>query len=446
MANRTILLLAFMVALGASAPSPGQVATESERTAPNAISGAQRDNLIAAIEAAIRQDYVFPEKSAAIVAGLEQARQQGRYDSSDAGALAQRITEDLGASSSDHHVYVNYDPKRYALAILPADTGEGAGDSYDRSLSLRDNSGLTEMRILSGNIRYLKIARFGWIPDESGAAYDSAMRFMRGGDALIIDLRGNPGGDSAAVRYLVSHFLDPDTLEFSFLEGTKQPVQMRSLDYVPAGRLKGKPLYVLIDGGVGSAAESFAYDVQQFKLGDLVGAKTVGAANNNKFIPIAPGFMLSISYGRPVHAVSGSNWEGTGVAPSVAVTPGDALDTAQRLALLRLKDDKGASPEAIADYDWALIEVESRLHPPKLRPDRLRSLTGRYNDIEVKLENGELWMARANRPARKLVPLTTDGLFGLDGIDMLRVRIKSDALETFWKGDPTPRTYPRQHG
>jgi len=93
-----------------------------------------------------------------------------------------------------------------------------------------------------------------------------------------------------------------------------------------------------------------------------------------------------------------------------------------------------------------LIEVESRLHPPKLRPDRLRSLTGRYNDIEVKLENGELWMARANRPARKLVPLTTDGLFGLDGIDMLRVRIKSDALETFWKGDPTPRTYPRQHG
>ena len=321
MANRTILLLAFMVALGASAPSPGQVATESERTAPNAISGAQRDNLIAAIEAAIRQDYVFPEKSAAIVAGLEQARQQGRYDSSDAGALAQRITEDLGTSSGDHHVYVNYDPKRYALAILPADTGEGAGDSYDRSLSLRDNSGLTEMRILSGNIRYLKIARFGWIPDESGAAYDSAMRFMRGGDALIIDLRGNPGGDSAAVRYLVSHFLDPDTLEFSFLEGTKQPVQMRSLDYVPAGRLKGKPLYVLIDGGVGSAAESFAYDVQQFKLGDLVGAKTVGAANNNKFIPIAPGFMLSISYGRPVHAVSGSNWEGTGVAPSVAVTP-----------------------------------------------------------------------------------------------------------------------------
>jgi C-terminal processing protease CtpA/Prc len=68
--------------------------------------------------------------------------------------------------------------------------------------------------------------------------------------------------------------------------------------------LKGKPLYVLIDGGVGSAAEAFAYDVQQFKLGELIGATTAGAANNNDLLPIAPAFILSISSGRPEHAVS----------------------------------------------------------------------------------------------------------------------------------------------
>ena len=37
------------------------------------------------------------------------------------------------------------------------------------------------------------------------------MRFLSGGDAVIIDLRKNGGGSPDAVRYLVSHFLAPNT-------------------------------------------------------------------------------------------------------------------------------------------------------------------------------------------------------------------------------------------
>ena len=33
-------------------------------------------------------------------------------------------------------------------------------------------------------------------------------------------------------------------------------------------------------------------------------------------LPIAPAFILSVSNGRPVHAVSGTNWEGKGIVPS----------------------------------------------------------------------------------------------------------------------------------
>jgi hypothetical protein len=446
MSFRTLLLLVSTGALLGAAPATAQVAPQPDRAAPDAVTPAQRDGLLAAIEAAIRADYVFPEKRAAMIDRLEQARRDGRYATSDAGVLAQRLSEDLGASSGDHHVYLNYDPKRYAMAMHAPAPGDGAADSYDRSQSARDNSGLVEMRILGGNVRYLKIARFGWIADETGAAYDDAMRFLRGGDAVIIDLRANPGGDSAAVRYLVSHFLDPDTLEYSFLEGSKPPVQMRTLDYLPAGRMKGKPLFVLIDGGVASAAESFAYDVRQFRLGELVGARTLGGANNNKFVPIAPGFMLSISYGRPVHAVSGANWEGSGVEPSVATNPADALARAQDLALQHLKEQKDASPEAIAEYDWALVEVQSRLHPVALAPARLQALAGRYGDIEIKLEGGVLWMVRANRPPRRLVPLTEDGLFGVEGVDMLRLRITAGVLDTYWKGERTPRSIPRVPG
>ena len=50
---------------------------------------------------------------------------------------------------------------------------------------------------------------------------------------------------------------------------------------------------MLTDRRCGSACEDFAYAVQQFKLGELIGATTAGAANNNRLAPISPGFVLS---------------------------------------------------------------------------------------------------------------------------------------------------------
>jgi len=294
MPQRAARILAVSVLSFAAQPLTAQVPTKTERAAASkSLSQSDRDTVISAVEAAVRSQYVFPTKTASIIERLERARKLGHYAVDDAGLLAQRITQDLASASSDRHLYLVYDRARYALETQsPTATGV-EGDAYDRLASLRDNSGLTETKILPGNIRYLKIARFGWIDDTTGEAYDSAMRFLSAADAIIIDLRGNPGGDSAAVRYLVSHFLLPGTLEFSFLAGTDAPQQSRALDYLPAGRIKGKPLFVLIDGNVASAAESFAYDVQQFKLGELVGARTIGAANNNKFVPSRRGSCLA---------------------------------------------------------------------------------------------------------------------------------------------------------
>jgi len=440
MPQRAARILVLSVLSFSVLPIAGQIATGTERAASKSLSPSDRDAVIASVEATIRSEYVFPAKTAGIIDKLEQARSSGRYAVDDAGLLAQRITQDLASGSSDHHLYLVYDPARYALETAPT---SAKADAYDRLASLRDNSGLTEMKILPGNIRYLKIASFGWIDDMTGESYDSAMRFLSAGDAIIIDLRGNPGGDGAAVRYLVSHFLPPDTLEFSFLAGTDAPKQSRTLDYLPAGRIKDKPLYVLIDGNDASAAESFAYDVQQFKLGELVGAKTIGAANNNKFVPIAPGFMLSVSYGRPVHAVSGTNWEGVGVEPSVSSPPAQALVTAERLALLRLKQASGVATDRIADYDWALAGVDGQLHPLSLSSAQLQPLTGQYGKVTVELQDGALTMSRTGRPTERLIPLTSDGLFGVEGSDLLRVRFASDSIQILFKGDPAPPTIRR---
>lgn len=444
-------LVAAIAALIPLAPPPAL----AQRAAPTAVArsdalttlaAGQRTAAIEAIIAAVREKYVFPDRVPAIEARLRAGQTAGRYDTDSPGTFAERVSEDLRESSNDGHMYLNVDPAQYALARQA--TGDLEEDpamaGYWRRLAERSNHGLRDMRILSGNVRYLRVAGFNWVDDESGAAYDAAARFLRDGDAIVIDLRGNGGGSHGAVRYLISHFLAPGTLELTLTRAGRPPEQWRALDYLPAGRLTGRPLFVLIDGRTGSAAEAFAYDVQQFRLGQLIGARTAGAANNNGFTPIAPGFMLSVSFGRPVHAVSQSNWEGTGVSPDVVVAPEQALETAQSLALAALEERAGADPADRADWAWARTGIEARLHPVAIPAARLRPLAGSYGRNRIVLRDGTLWLERADRPAARLMPMTGDGLFAVEGYDdALRLRLTGPAMEMLWVDEPAPRIVPR---
>jgi hypothetical protein len=212
---------------------------------------------------------------------------------------------------------------------------------------------------------------------------------------------------------------------------------------LPAGRLTDKPLYVLIDGGVASAGEDFAYAAQQFGLGELVGARTAGAANNNRLVPVAPGFMFSVSAGRPVHPVSRTNWEGVGVAPDIATSPDQALEIAQARALQRLAQAPGLAADTLAEYAWARTAAEARLHPVSLAPTRLEALAGRYGDTEVVFREGALWLVRPNRPEARLAPMTADGLFAVEGQARLRVRLPGGRLELLRMDAPVPRVLAR---
>lgn len=396
------------------------------------------------ITTTIRKDYVEPARVDAIVERLGASQRAGRYDTSDPIAFADRVTDDLRAASEDGHLYLRADPDGYAAALAPKPVTDDA--SWWNRRAVRGHHGLREMRILPGNVRYLRIGSFDWVPDATGQAYDGAMRFLRDGDAIVIDLRGNPGGDASAVRYLVSHFLDEDVLLLTFLEAGKDPVQSRTLGYLPAGRIRGKPLYVLIDGRVGSAAEEFAAHVDQFALGTLVGARTAGAGNNNKLVPIAPGFVLSVSIGRPELAVRHGNWEGKGIAPTLAVDPVRALDVAHADALARIASTPGASPDAVADAQWAMVAVRARLDRPRVDPSTLRAFAGRYGRTTLIFRDDRLSIDRGPRGSASLVPLDANGLFGIEGDDDLRVRATGKTLEMQRRGDASPLVVPRDPG
>ncbi len=446
-----IALIAFIALLALAAfPANAQRATPVTVAAnpSTAITAPQRTAAIAEIVRHIGERYVFPDRVPAITSRLKEGLASGRYNQDNPTTFANLVTEDLRAASNDRHMYLNYAPAEYAatLAAKGDKPDNSALDAMWNRQALRANHGLEEMRILPGNVRYLRITDFQWIEDQTGAAYDAAMQFLRGGDAVIIDLRGNGGGSHAAVRYLLSHFMDGDQLDITFLEAGKPPIQSRTLEYLPGGRLKGKPLYVLIDHHVGSGAEAFAYDVQQFHLGTLIGATTAGAANNNEFSPVAPGFMLSCSFGRPEHPVSHTNWEAVGVAPDVPVDPARALDVAHALALKTLTARTNADPADQADWTWARAAAESRVHPPQIPQRKLRALAGAYGSQRVVWSEGALHLIRHGQPVR-LLPLSEDGLFTVDGLDdQFRVRLTGGAMETQWNDEPSPTRFPRSNG
>lgn len=313
-------------------PAQAQMTPPPVEAASRDLTAREQGQAIEAVLAVLDAQYVFPERLPTIRKAIRAAQAKGRYVGADSRRFAERLSEDLRRASSDGHLYLVYDPDQFAAA------GKSDGDGTDAQVEAlwasrfrALNYGLTEQRVLPGGVRYLKISLFGWVNDEAGA-YDSAMAFLKGGQAAIIDLRGNGGGSHDAVRYVLSHFMVPDRLLATFLEAGHEPVQSYSLTHVPAGRMIGKPLYVLIDHKAASAGEEFAYSVRQFGLGTLIGQPTAGGANNNRFVPVAPGFMLSVSYGRPKHPVTGSNWEGVGVQPNVEVPADQALERAQALA------------------------------------------------------------------------------------------------------------------
>jgi hypothetical protein len=401
-----LVLLAFVVASTAAVAHPPRV---------------DRTVTLRQIESAIESTYVFPELRPKLVAQLERSRRAHRYDVEDPNVFVQRLTEDMDSVAHDGHLYLTNDPAQYAAMMAPPASTDGA-EAYRRALAVRDHSGLTKLEILSGNIRYLRLEHFQWIPGVTATAYDDAARFLKDGDAIIIDLRSNGGGSSDAADYFSRAFLAPDP---DPVRGTLPQSRARDPRWI------GKATYLLVDGGVGSAAEAVAYGAQLEKTAIVVGSTTYGAANNNRKFPIAPQFVLSVSYNRPVNPISGTNWEGVGVQPDIAVAGSMALDAAELDALGRL-GKASVVPERRAEYRWAAASIQARLHPVTMDPARRRAAVGVYETVELKDSPEGLRFYRSDRPKRPqgvvVIPLDDEGLFEVPGYDDLRARVTATEL------------------
>jgi len=400
--------------------------------------------VVAEVRRIIAERYVLPERRPALDAILAKGLSSGRYDVRDPAQLAERINQDLETAGRDRHLNFAYDPKQAAIYAASHNAREPDHSGFERQVRSA-NHGVTELKLLPGNVRYLAYDGFHWMGPESAAALDTAMRFLAGGDAAIIDIRRNGGGSPQAVQYLVSHFMAADKPLMTFhMNGKPAPDTTATLKDLPAGRMVGKPLYVLTSGGSASAAEEFAGHVGGYKLGELVGETTAGAGFRNEMVAIPGGFVLSVSVGRAVLASTGKDWEAVGIAPTIKTAVPAALDVAHGHALKKLAAAAPAGEkarlEALADGVVARAEGRSPGLP-------LSAYAGSYGERSVIAEEGRLYYQRGGRARTRLIPLGGN-VFAFDTDPALRVTFepageRAAAFAIAVVGEPSQGRYER---
>jgi hypothetical protein len=393
--SAAVVLSSLLVTSNANAvavSNPSQ--TPGSRTAGNA----EPTAIVAEVRRLIAEHYVLPERRPVIDAALAKGLQSGRYAVREPGLLAERITADLARASRDHHLYFRYDPQRVAaMSVRPAkDLPPVAMLDEAR----RANHGIRELKLLPGNVRYLDLSSFEWVGEESEAAIDAAVAFLKGGEAVIIDLRRNGGGSGRAVHQWISHFLPADRPLITFYKGAEKSPTMRSLPGLSS--MVGKPLYVLTSRGTGSAAEEFVGHVAGYKLGEVVGAPTSGAAYMNNMFPIDGRFELSISVARPVLAATGKDWERTGIAPTIEVPFEQALERAHVHAVRQLAAKADAARSGRLEELAKALEAVARPAKPAAP---LEVYAGTFGDRRVVIDGGKLWYHQEERPRRLMVAL-----------------------------------------
>ena len=340
---RTLAAVALMLA----APLLDSPAHAQEGEAP--LDDSSRRAVVEAAARILRGRYIFPDVGEQAAQAIESALADGSYEAlAERVAFATQLTEDLQAVARDKHLRVR----------APDSPSNAPPEAPPRA-----EGGVTRADILDGNVGYIEIVGFP-SPFQFTGPTDRAMAALEDTRALIVDVRRNGGGSPESVAYLVSYFLESDEPVHinTFINRTPETETFTSREFFSQTTpfsYAGKPVYVLTSDYTFSGGEEFAYDMQVMELAVLVGDTTGGGANPGGTMPLAEGLSMFVPGGRAENPITGTNWEGVGVIPDVAVPSAEAF----RAALEQL----GVSP-AHAGIDDASQTLVFEPAPPRTEP------------------------------------------------------------------------------
>jgi retinol-binding protein 3 len=325
-----------------------------------AVAAGVRKSVLEQLARRLDSDYAIPETARKLATSVRASERSGAYRKiTCAPELARQLTLDLFAVAHDKHLHVDY-------SFDPAPPAPPGPPSPEELRLLRRLNGLIpKVEILDGNVGYMRVD--GVPPLEVARdAVAAAFAFVHDTDALIIDDRGNHGGDPRTVALYMSYVSEGEPYlvnTFHWREGRVEEFRTSQLGELSYGA--SKPVFILTSPETFSGGEELAYDLKVRKRGVVVGEVTGGGANPGGPVSLGHQFVANIPTGQAVNPVTGGSWEGIGVKPDVEVPAAQALGKAHRLAIEGLIAEAHESQarsllEAVAMKLQTIAEAESR--------------------------------------------------------------------------------------
>jgi carboxyl-terminal processing protease len=208
-------------------------------------------------------------------------------------------------------------------------------------------------RILEDGIAYIRLVEFR---ENSAQTLTTTLENLtkEGMNALILDLRNNPGGLLDSAVKVVEKFVEKDKL-IVYTKGRKgaQNLEFVSHESRPILNL---PMVVLINAGSASGSEIVAGCLQDYKRAIVVGIKSFGKGSVQTLVPLSDGSALRLTTSK-YFTPSGKLIHGKGVVPDIVVEEGK----------IELKKEN-----AIGKVDEVFEKIEEKEHqlPEAAKPEK----------------------------------------------------------------------------
>jgi len=329
-----LLMIAAAVAPGCANAQPAPPAEQAAPATPFVAADAAK--VVEALAMALDENFVFPDKGKAYAAALRTKLASGGYASfASAETFAEAVTADLQAIHPDGHLALNPPQKR-------------EGDQPAMMQAPPSAEAIGKAGWIAPDIAYIS---FGMFPGDEAtlARLRAFLADHADAETLIIDARTHRGGGLAEMDAMFPYFYaEPKTLvqmdtrlaveqregnpldEGPTLVKVAAPegVVRRAHNVIPADQttgLRDAKIYLLTSERTASAAEHLSLSLKRTGRATLIGETTYGAGHYGGMVPLGAGYAAFIPVGRTFDPETDQGWEGTGVAPHVAVPAERAL-------------------------------------------------------------------------------------------------------------------------
>lgn len=331
----------------------------------------------------LHEHYIFPDRVKTIETALLKKMNSGGYSNlQNPPDFLRELNDDLEREGNDHHLNISFNPERVAqIRLDEQNEAGGKPEVFTEQMMQRmryENFRMRKLERYDGNVGYFQFLNF--LPlTASKESMVSAMNFIRHSGALILDLRSNGGGDAESMNFLLGYFLrdGAQTGIWRHRKGNRTEKIFVKADTVVQKIPDGVPVYILVSNRTSSAAEGFAYTLQQYKRAIIVGEQTKGEGNPGQLFALNDFLYIMIPTIEGLNPVTGKGIEGVGVTPDIAVSSGSSLTQ----ALLEIYTQMAASSPNPAQKqlaEWMVPALKNELQPEPLSDEIALALSGDY--------------------------------------------------------------------